>query len=102
MAKTSKNILDEARASIKQIDIDQARKLIDQPGTVLIDVRESDEWRQGHIPQAIAIPRGFLELRVEEKVPDHKTPVILQCARARARCSRRARCRNSATKTFTT
>src|SRR6202521_2889051 len=80
MAKTSKNILDEARASIKQIDIDEARKLIDQPGTVLIDVRESDEWRQGHIPQAVAIARGFLELRVEEKVPDHKTPVILQCA----------------------
>src|SRR5271163_3118684 len=80
MAKTSKNILDEARSSIKQIDIDQARKMLDQPGTVLIDVRESDEWRQGHIPQAIAIPRGFLELRVEEKVPDHKTPVILQCA----------------------
>ena len=80
MAKTSKNILDEARASIKQIDIDEARKLLEQPGTVLIDVRESDEWRQGHIPQAVAIPRGFLELRVEEKVPDHKTPVILQCA----------------------
>src|ERR1700684_3638114 len=80
MAKTSKNILDEARSSIKQIDIDQARKMLDQPGTVLIDVRESDEWRQGNIPQAIAIPRGFLELRVEEKVPDHKTPVILQCA----------------------
>ncbi|HVC44421.1 MAG TPA: molybdopterin-synthase adenylyltransferase MoeB [Candidatus Binataceae bacterium] len=80
MAKTSKNILDEARASIKQIDIDEARRMIDQPGTVLIDVRESDEWRQGHIPQAVAIPRGFLELRVEEKVPDHHTPVILQCA----------------------
>ncbi|MBF6559401.1 MAG: molybdopterin-synthase adenylyltransferase MoeB [Candidatus Binataceae bacterium] len=80
MAKTSKNMLDEARASIKQIDIDEARRLIDQPGTVLIDVRESDEWRQGHIPQAVAIPRGFLELRVEEKVPDHHTPVILQCA----------------------
>src|SRR5260221_4562627 len=80
MAKSSKSILDEARSTIKQIDIDQARKLIDQPGTVLIDVRESDEWRQGHIPQAIAIPRGFLELRIEEKVPDHKTPVILQCA----------------------
>jgi sulfur-carrier protein adenylyltransferase/sulfurtransferase len=80
MAKTSKNILDEARAAIKSIDVDQARKMIDQPGTVLLDVRESDEWRQGHIPQAIGIPRGFLELRIEEKVPDHKTPVILQCA----------------------
>jgi sulfur-carrier protein adenylyltransferase/sulfurtransferase len=80
MAKTSKNILDEARASIKQIDIDEARRMLDKPGTVLIDVREPDEWRQGHIPQAIGISRGFLELRVEEKVPDHKSPVILQCA----------------------
>ena len=78
MAKSSKNILDEARSAIKQIDIDEARKMIEKPGTVLLDVRESDEWRQGHIPQAVGIPRGFLELRIEEKVPDHKTPVILQ------------------------
>jgi sulfur-carrier protein adenylyltransferase/sulfurtransferase len=80
MAKTSKNILDEARSQIKSIDIDEARRMLEKPGTVLLDVREGDEWRQGHIPQAIGIPRGFLELRVEEKVPDHKTPVILQCA----------------------
>src|ERR1700752_2997446 len=80
MAKTSKNILDEARSTIKQIDIDEARRMIDKSGTVLVDVRESDEWRQGQIPPAGAIPGGFLELRIEEKVPDHKTPVILQCA----------------------
>jgi sulfur-carrier protein adenylyltransferase/sulfurtransferase len=80
MAKTSKNILDEARAQIKSIDIDEARRMLQKPGTVLLDVREGDEWRQGHIPQAVGIPRGFLELRVEEKVPDHMTPVILQCA----------------------
>ena len=80
MAKTSKNILDEARAQIKSIDIDEARRMLEKPGTVLLDVREGDEWRQGHIPQAVGIPRGFLELRVEEKVPDHTTPVILQCA----------------------
>ncbi len=54
--------------------------MLEKPGTVLLDVREGDEWRQGHIPQAVGIPRGFLELRVEEKVPDHKTPIILQCA----------------------
>src|SRR5690242_16051638 len=80
MAKSSKNILDEARATIEQVDIDKARRMLAQPGTVLIDVRESDEWRQGHIPEAVGIPRGFLELRVEEKVPDRKAPVILQCA----------------------
>src|SRR5215471_13438429 len=80
MAKTSKNILDEARAEIKSVDIDEARRMLDKPGTVLIDVREPDEWRQGHIANAIGISRGFLELRVEEKVPDHKTPIIVQCA----------------------
>jgi sulfur-carrier protein adenylyltransferase/sulfurtransferase len=80
MAKTSKNILDEARSTIKQIDIDEARRMLERPGTVLVDVRESDEWRQGHIPQALGIPRGFLELRIEEKVPDRQAPVILQCA----------------------
>ena len=80
MAKTSKNILDEARSQIKSIDIDEARRMLEKSGTVLLDVRESDEWRQGHIPQAVGIPRGFLELRVEEKVPDHKAPVIVQCA----------------------
>src|SRR6267143_4512859 len=80
MAKSSKNILDEARSQIKSIDIDEARRMLEKPGTVLLDVREGDEWRQGHIPQAFAIPRGFLELRVEEKIPDHKTAVILQCA----------------------
>ncbi|MGH7934848.1 MAG: molybdopterin-synthase adenylyltransferase MoeB, partial [Candidatus Binataceae bacterium] len=80
MAKSSKNILDEARSTIKQIDIDAARKLMEQPDAVVVDVRESDEWRQGHLPNALGIPRGFLELRIEEKVPDHKKPVILHCA----------------------
>ncbi|HKD66328.1 MAG TPA: molybdopterin-synthase adenylyltransferase MoeB [Candidatus Binataceae bacterium] len=80
MAKTSKSLLDEARASIKQIGAEEARDLMKNSGAVVVDVRESDEWRQGHIPEAIFIPRGFLELRVEEKVPDHKAPVIVQCA----------------------
>ncbi len=80
MAKSSKSIIDDARKEIPQLDIDQARKLMEQTGTVVVDVRESEEWRQGHLPNAVFIPRGFLELRIEEKVPDHKTPVILQCA----------------------
>jgi len=80
MAKTSKSLLDEARASIKQVGAEEARDLMKNSGAVVVDVRESDEWRQGHIPEAIFIPRGFLELRVEDKVPDHKAPVILQCA----------------------
>ena len=80
MAKTSEDILNEARSAVKHIDIDEARRMIEKHGAVLIDVRESDEWRDGHIAHAVAIPRGFLELRIEERVPDRKTPVIVQCA----------------------
>ncbi len=80
MAKTSKSLLDEARAAVKQVGVEEARDLMEKSGAVVVDVRESDEWRQGHIPEAIFIPRGFLELRVEEKIPDHKAPVIVQCA----------------------
>ncbi|HEY2665047.1 MAG TPA: molybdopterin-synthase adenylyltransferase MoeB [Candidatus Binataceae bacterium] len=80
MAKSSKNILDEVRGQVKSISAEEAAKMLEKPGPVVVDVRESDEWRQGHLPQAIGIPRGFLELRIEEKVPDRNTPVILQCA----------------------
>jgi sulfur-carrier protein adenylyltransferase/sulfurtransferase len=80
MAKTSKDILGEARKEIPALDIDEARRMMDKPGTVVIDVREPDEWRQGHLPNALGISRGFLELRIEEKVPDRKTPIILHCA----------------------
>ena len=47
---------------------------------MIVDVREADEWVQGHIPDALFIPRGFLELRVEEKLPDKSREIVLQCA----------------------
>ncbi len=47
---------------------------------IVIDVRESDEFREGHIPGAIHIPRGFLELRIESKVPDKGSAIVLHCA----------------------
>src|SRR5260370_33225367 len=47
---------------------------------VLIDVREQDEVEQGIIPGAIHIPRGYLESRVEQYVPDYDAPVVAYCA----------------------
>src|SRR5690606_35870270 len=47
---------------------------------VLVDVREKDEVRQGFIPGAVSIPRGFLEIQVEGKLPDKAAPIVLYCA----------------------
>jgi sulfur-carrier protein adenylyltransferase/sulfurtransferase len=49
-------------------------------GAVLVDVREPDEVAQGGAPGALRIARGFLELRVEELVPDATRPIVVMCA----------------------
>jgi adenylyltransferase/sulfurtransferase len=43
---------------------------------VVLDVREKEEWDAGHIAQATFLPRGRLEGRIEELVPDKNTPII--------------------------
>lgn len=48
--------------------------------TALVDVREKTEWEEGHIPGAVHVPRGYLELRIENAVPDRNRPVLLYCA----------------------
>jgi molybdopterin/thiamine biosynthesis adenylyltransferase/rhodanese-related sulfurtransferase len=45
----------------------------------LVDVREADEYRAGFIPRATHVPRGFLELRIENVVPDREAAVVLYC-----------------------
>ena len=49
-------------------------------GAVLIDVREADEVANGSPKGALRLNRGFLELRIEDKVPDFAQPVLVMCA----------------------
>ena len=46
---------------------------------VIVDVREKDEWDEGHIPGAIHMRRGTIELDIEEKVPDQNAMIICHC-----------------------
>ncbi len=46
----------------------------------LLDVREKDEWDQGHIDGALFLPRGFLEVKVEKLLQDKDQPVVVYCA----------------------
>jgi molybdopterin/thiamine biosynthesis adenylyltransferase/rhodanese-related sulfurtransferase len=56
-----------------------ALRLSAETRPALIDVRERDEYEQGFIPGAVHIPRGNLESRIEARVPDRATPVIIYC-----------------------
>jgi len=51
-----------------------------EPGRVVIDVRERDEFEEGHVPGAVHLSKGFIETRIEDLVPDRETPITLYCA----------------------
>lgn len=79
MSVTAKTLLSQLRATIPEFSPEQVRQKAES-GVVLIDVREAWEFQQGHLPGAVFVPRGFLELRIEELVPDRNSEIILYCA----------------------
>ncbi len=81
MAKTFKQLMDEARKDVKELTVQETKDLLERNGNhLLLDVREKDEFREGHLEGAVSLPRGFLELKVETTVPEKSTPIIAYCA----------------------
>jgi len=81
MAKTFKQLMEEARKDVPELSVHEAQELLAKNGTyALLDVREKDEYREGHLEGAISLPRGFLEIKVESTVPDKSTPILAYCA----------------------
>jgi molybdopterin/thiamine biosynthesis adenylyltransferase/rhodanese-related sulfurtransferase len=78
---TYRELLAQIKAEIDEISTGDAHDLIqDGPSPILVDVRELDEWAEGHLPGAINIPRGNLESRIESLVPDKDADIVLYCA----------------------
>jgi len=75
-----RELLQQVRAEIAELDAEHARELIDGGDPVVVDVREQDEWDEGHIPGAVHIPRGHLESRIERAAPDPSRRVLLYCS----------------------
>ena len=69
----------DAKKKITEISPTDAAERRKSEDVVVIDVREADEWDEGHIPDAIHLSRGTIELDIEEKVPDSDTMIICHC-----------------------
>jgi sulfur-carrier protein adenylyltransferase/sulfurtransferase len=82
MAKSFQEIMAEARKEIPEVTAQQVNELLKNNGKspLVLDVRESDEWRQGHLEGALPLPRGFLEIKIESAIPDKNSPIIAYCA----------------------
>ncbi len=77
---TKKQLVAQAKKVIKQITPKKAEAAIKKGEiTLILDVREPAEYKAGHLPNAINLPRGLLEFKITKKVPDTKTHILVYC-----------------------
>lgn len=81
MQRTFKDIMSEARKVVPEVTVDQVKQRIAGNGKEihLLDVREREEYREGHLPGAVSVPRGFLEMKIEETIPERDAEIIAYC-----------------------
>ncbi len=78
--KTYRDLVAEAKQVIPEVSVEEIRRqLAEGSAPVLIDVRDPDEYREGALPGAVPISRGFLEFKAQDAFPDPETPLVLYC-----------------------
>lgn len=81
MAKSFQDILAEARRQIREVSLEALHaRLQAREDLVLIDVREGEEFRAGHLPGALHIARAHLERDIDGVVPQRDRPLVVYCA----------------------
>ena len=74
----------QAQQNVKTIDGKTVHQMIaDQQQFVLVDVREENEYNEGHIPHSELIPLGTIDVDFETKVPSKETKIIVYCRTGR-------------------
>ncbi len=77
---TATDFVNQAKKHITEITVAEAKAKIEsgQP-VVVLDVREPKEYKRGHLPKAVNLPRGLLEFKVTKVIPDKNAYVIVYC-----------------------
>ncbi len=71
-------IAENARSRVKEVSVEETFKRIEN-GANLIDVREDNEWNDGHAGGAVHLGRGIIERDIVGKYPDKNAELILYC-----------------------
>lgn len=70
----AKKRINEISPQILKSKIDNNEKLI------IIDVRETDEWETGKIPNAIHLSKGIIERDIEKIITDNQSNIVVYCS----------------------
>lgn len=80
MPKTYADLLREARSRIREATPAEVEEMRASGPIAIVDVRESVEWDQGHVPGATHVSKSYLEQQIEAVAPDRDAPIVLYCA----------------------
>lgn len=74
---TGRELIAQAQELMPKTSAQDVYQAVEQKQNLLIiDVREKEEWDQGHIDGAVHVSRGRIEGRIDELVPDKSTPIV--------------------------
>ena len=76
---TTKEMEADARKRITEISLAEAKSEFDSGKAIFLDVREPDEYEKGHIPKAKHLPRGLLEYKIANMIPDKSARIVAYC-----------------------
>ena len=73
-------LVQDAKKRVKETNVADVKKRMDAGEKfILVDVREDNEWANGHLPGAVHLGKGIIERDIEQQVPDTSAKVILYC-----------------------
>ena len=73
-------LVNEAKKQVKETNVaDVKRRMDGGEKFLLVDVREDNEWANGHVPGAVHMGRGVIERDIEAQVPETSAKLILYC-----------------------
>ncbi len=77
MADIGRKMVEIAQSTVASVPAKEVHDRINAgESLIILDVREPDEWANGHIESATLLSRGRIEGRLEELVPDKDTAIV--------------------------
>jgi rhodanese-related sulfurtransferase len=74
------NLVAEAKKHINECTVADVKQMLEEGKKIhVIDVREGKDWNAGHVPGALQITKGVIELKIEKQVPDLDDTIVCYC-----------------------
>ena len=75
--KTLDELVAESREHVGQISPDELTEAGDS--VILLDVRDEPDYEKEHLPNAVSLPRGYIELDIDDVAPEEDTHIVTYC-----------------------